>query len=762
MADQLTGTKNSSGPSFSRRKLLIGAAGLTFALSLGLKIEGAYSLAADDRHISDAWVTIGTDGTITIAYAVDEIGQGTSTALPLVFADELGADWDDVVVVPSPADDKLYGNPSYGVMMTGGSAAISGYFTSIRIQAAQIRTILHNSVAAKWDVPASELSEKPSQVVHKKTGRKISFAQIAGFAHYPVDPPKITENDLKPWSEFRYIGKDMPRVDLPAKVNGTAEFSIDVRLEGMLYGMVLRAPIEGSRPVKVFDAKASMVPGFVKTVTLPYGVGILAETMEAALAAKASLEVEWSAVKGAGSFNSENALELYAKAANDLSIKGDFAHTNDFNLADPRNIYKALNEADTVFEGHYSHDYTYHAQIEPLNAVVALNKAGDGADVWVGTQSPTFAVAAAAKALNLAEDRINLHRSFSGGGFGRRNHEDQEYTVDAALLAKASRRPVKCIWSREDDVHNGRFRPLTAHTIRAGFDRDGKFVALHHRIASETALAFSHPSMFKAFGSRPFLSINGSNIDYNIPNFLAEHINQVDGMRLAPVRGTSVTTNNFAVESFMDEIALKKEIDPLDFRLGMLRKDPRALAVLNKVAEMSAWRQGAEKDRALGVGFVHNSGSYMASIAEVSLDRDSGKIKVHNIWGAIDPGLAVQPDSVVAQIEGGIIYGLGVALSERITMKDGVVQQSNFYDYFIPRMSDIPDIHVEVLSTGNKPGGAGEMGVTMGVAPVANAIAALTGVRLRKLPMTPKRVLEALVEKTKQVTSMYKQARRVT
>lgn len=744
MVDQLTSSKNSFDPLLSRRNFLTGTAGLTFALSLGLKAAGAHSMAVGDRQISDAWVTIGTDGKITIVFPVDEIGQGTSTALPLVFADELGADWNDVVVVPSPADDKIYGNPYYGVMLTGGSAGIAGYFTLVRTQAAQIRKILHNAVATNWSVPVSELSEGPSQVVHKKTGRKITFAQIAGFAQYPVHPPEITENDLKSWSEFRYIGKDMPRVDLPAKVNGTAEFSIDVRLEGMLYGMVLRAPIESSVPTSVNDAESSTVPGFVKTVLLPYGVGILAETMEAALASKVRLEVEWSVVERAGSFNSEVALERYAEAAKDLSIKSAFAHTNDFNRADTADIYKAFDAADAVFEGHYSNDYTYHAQMEPLNAVVALNAAGDRADVWVGTQSPTSAVAAAAKALDIAEDKITLHRSFSGGGFGRRNHEDQEFTVDAALLAKASRRPVKCIWSREDDVHNGRFRPMAAHTIRAAFDRDGNIIALHHRIASETAFSFSHPSMYKAFGSRPFLSINGSDIDYAIPNFLAEHIEQVDGMRLAPVRGTSVTTNNFAVESFLDEIALKKGVDPLEFRLGMLRHDTRALAVLNSVAEMASWPQGAVKDRALGIGFVHNSGSYMASVAEVSLDRASGTIKVHNIWAAIDPGLAVQPDTVQAQIEGGIIYGLGVALSERITMEDGVVQQSNFHDYLIPRMRDVPNLHVEVLSTDNAPGGAGEMGVTMAVAPVANAVAALTGVRMRRLPMTPERVLDAL------------------
>ncbi len=744
MVDQLASTENSSGPLLSRRNFHTGVAGLTFALSLGLKATGGHSLAVGDGQISDAWVTIGTDGKITIVYPVDEIGQGTSTALPLVFADELGADWADVVVVPSPAIDKIYGNPYYGVMLTGGSAGTAGYFALIRTQAAQIRVILHNAVATNWDVPVSELSEEPSQVVHKKTGRKITFADIAVFAKYPNPTPAITKNDLKPWSEFRYIGKDIPRVDLPAKVNGKAEFSIDVRLEGMLYGVVLRAPIEGSRPVKVSTAEASGVPGFVKTVVLPHGVGILAETMEAALAAKDSLEVEWSIVEGAGSFNSEVALDSYAEAANDLSIKSAFAHTNDFNPADTGDIRKAFDAADTVFEGQYRHDYTYHAQMEPLNAVVALNEAGDRADVWVGTQSPTFAIAAAAKALDLAEDKIILHRSFSGGGFGRRNHEDQEFTVDAALLAKASRRPVKCIWSREDDVHNGRFRPMAAHIIRAAFDRDGNIIALHHRIASETAFSFSHPSMYEAFGSRPFLSINGSNIDYAIPNFLAEHIKQVDGMRLAPVRGTSVTTNNFAVESFLDEISVKKGVDPLEFRLGLLRHDMRALAVLNRVAAMAAWPHEVAKDRALGIGFVHNSGSYMASVAEVSLDRDSGTIKVHNIWAAIDPGLAVQPDTVQAQIEGGIIYGLGVALSERITMEDGVVQQSNFHDYLIPRMSDVPDIHVQVLTTDNPPGGAGEMGVTLGVAPVANAVAALTGVRMRRLPMTPERVLDAL------------------
>lgn len=731
-------TKNCS-LSVSRRGFLAGSAGLTFALSLGLL--GSDSDAQAQTKFGDAWVTIGTDGRITIMSPAAEMGQGSMTSLPLIFADELGADWADVTVQQAPPNDELYGNPFFhGLMLTAASSSVLSYFSKVRMQAAQARMILHEAVAKEWGVPVKELTEEPSAILHSGSGRKVTFAEIAEFATLPVQPPEVTESDLKPWSAFRYIGKDVPRVDLPAKVNGTAEYSIDVRLPGMLYGTVLRAPIEGSAPADVDDADALKVPGVIKTVHLPYGVGVLANSAEAAIAAKDQLHVVWSKMGDPDTFDSEAVLETYAKAAGDLSAKTQV-------WAEKGNTHKAMQSAATVIEGSYRHDFVYHAQMEPLNAVVSINEAGDKVEIWCGTQAPTLAVAATAQALDIETNNITLHRTYLGGGFGRRGHRDQEFLVDAVLLAKAAQKPVKSIWTREDDIHNGRFRPMGAHHLRAGLDGEGKLIGFHQRIASESAMVYQDPVRYEAAGSKPIFAMLGTgdwSIEYNLPNRLSEHVRQYDGMRLSSVRGTGTPPNNFVIESFIDEIALKKDVDPLDFRLELLDGNTRAQAVLHRVAELSGWREPRNDGHGLGVSFELYETCMLASVADVSVDRESGEINIHHIWAVIDPGLAVQPDSIAAQMEGAIVWGIGMALSERITMTDGEVQQSNFHDYLVPRMSDIPPIHVEVIPTDNKPGGVGEAGVAMGAAPVGNAFATLTGVRLRHLPMTPERVLAAL------------------
>jgi len=369
---------------------------------------------------------------------------------------------------------------------------------------------------------------------------------------------------------------------------------------------------------------------------------------------------------------------------------------------------------------------------------------GSSAEIWCGTQGQTMAVAAAAKALQISPDRIKLHSMLLGGGFGRRGHRDEEFLVDSVLLSKAVKKPVKVIWTREDDVHNGRFRPMNVDYLRAGLDSSGRLVAWHHRVASDIVTAFQDPVRFEKAGRRDFIGMGGVQLKtYDIPNRLSEEIPQDTGARTSALRAIGFGPNKFAIEAFIDEVAAKIGKDPIAFRLDLLKGSPRARKVVETVARMAEW--GTKREgRAVGVSYVDYDGSQVATVAEISVDRESGEITVHRIWTAIDPGLAVQPDNVAAQTEGSIIYGLGLALSERITMVDGAVQQSNFYDYRVMRMLDIPELHVEVISTDNHPTGAGQMATPLVAPAIANAFASLTGVRIRQLPMSSDRVLAVL------------------
>lgn len=727
--------------SVDRRRFMIGVAGLTFGVSAGLVTDidraHAASAAAKDLAVT-SWVTIATDGTISIMSPAAEMGQGSLTSLPLILAEELDADWAKVRIVPAPPSDTLYGNPGFGhIMYTAGSAAVTGYFTALRQFGAQVRRVLLTNAARHWEVPLEELTTEPSIVVHAKSGRRIGYGEIASFAEIPAQAPEIKPEDLKKPSQFRLIGKDVMRVELPTKVRGTAQYSIDVQLPGMVYGAVLRAPVEGSSPNKIDDKAARKVAGVLKIVRLPYGVGVVAKTPWAAFEGKAALAVTWTRTGQAWGFNSEKESEAYAATVRDLARPGlQWDKVGD--------TPGAMSQATAVLEGEYRCDFAYHAQMEPLNAVAAVSRSGDAVEIWCGTQAQTMAVAAAAKAIGAAPDRVTFHGMLLGGAFGRRGHRDEEFVVDAVLLSKEMKKPVKVLWTREDDVHNGRFRPMTAHFLRAGFDTSGRLAAWQHRIASEVTTAYQDPVRYEATGHKDFIDMLGTELKtYDIANRLTEQFPQASGARTSSLRGIGFTANKFATEAFLDEIAEKRGIDPVAFRLDLLKNSPRGRNVVETVIARSDWHRKRE-GRGLGLAFIDYSGTMVASVAEVSLDRATGQIRVHNFWCAIDPGIAVQPDNVVAQTESSIVYGLGLALTERITFVDGEVQQSNFYDYEVMRMRDVPEIHVAVVSTENHPTGAGQMATPLVAPAISNAVAALAGVRLRQTPMTPDRVLASL------------------
>jgi isoquinoline 1-oxidoreductase subunit beta len=719
----------------TRRGFMRGAAGLTFGIATGL--AGTLAEAKAKDAVLNPWVTISTDGTIAIMSPAAEMGQGSLTSLPLILAEELDADWRHVRVVPAPPINALYKNPVYGIMYTSGSNAVRAYWKPVRQFGAQVRKVLMANAAKHWGVDVAELTTAPSVVIHQKTGRRLGYGAIAGFAEIPAAAPPVGDHELKPSSQFRLIGKDVMRVDMPGKVNGSAHYSIDVEVPGLHYGAVRRAPVEGAAPTQIDDAKARVIKGVVAIVPLPYGVGIVAKTPMAAFAAKTALEVTWSRDGKGWGFDSDKGADAFADAARDVKTPGM--------LWDEKGNYaEALDHAPHVIEAEYRCDFVYHAQMEPLNAVASVSSAGDRLELWSGTQSKTNAVDMAAKTLGITLDEITYHDMLMGGGFGRRGHRDQEYVHDAVVLSNAVKKPVKVMWTREDDVRNGRFYPLSAHYLRLGFDDTGKLLAMHHRKACDEVYAFQDPVGFAQQGKKDRVSYTGIEFKhYDIPNRLAEVVVQDSGIRGSSLRAVSHLSNIFAIESVLDDIARKQGIDPVAYRIALVGDAPRSRKVIEAVAKMADW--GRKRDgTALGVAFMDFAGTLTCVIVEASVNRSTGAIRVHNAWVALDPGIAVQPDNIVAQTEGSIVWGLGYALSERITVTGGLVNQSNFNDYHVPRMNEVPEIHVQLISTDNAPTGVGEVSMPLVAPAIGNAVAKLTGARLRVAPMTKDRVLAAL------------------
>jgi isoquinoline 1-oxidoreductase beta subunit len=505
---------------------------------------------------------------------------------------------------------------------------------------------------------------------------------------------------------------------------------MDVQVPGMVYAAVLQSPYQGGAPVTVDDTRTRQVAGITDVVKLPGGVGVIGTTVEATQAARDLLKVTWSDAPSAG-YDSESVLNEFAAIASDKARAGvDYFKSGD--------VGSAIQGAAKVMRAEFRTRHVYHAQMEPLNATASVSADGKSAAVWVGTQGPSGLIAELAGLLQTEPGKITVHQQWVGGGYGRRSQN--EVVTDAVRLSKAVGKPVKLIWSREDDIRGGKFRPSTAHLIEAGLDANGKIVAWHHRVVAESVTNY----MAAARGGKPprtdQIVMKGSPVPmYAIPNKLAEHIVELRGARLAPLRGVGNAPNAFAIESFLDEIAVATNKTPLAIRLELCASAPRAEHLVRTVTEMANWDR-ARDGRGLGLAIMEKDDTLAAGVAEVSVDRSTGKIKVHNFWAAIDAGIAVQPANVEAQTKGSIIWALGHVLREQIIIKNGRVQQSNFPDYQVMRMSDLPNIEVKVVSTDNRPTGAGEDGAPLVAAAVGNAIFALTGKRLYELPFSPDRV----------------------
>src|SRR5256714_13012576 len=631
----------------SRRSFMQGAGGLTFAFALSGTLLGRVSetYAADGARLN-AWVTIGTDDTVTILCPQSEMGQGVLTALPLILAEELDADWSKVRQEFAPGNPKLYGGAHKmfpGAQVTLASVSVPAYYMPLRTAGAQARKVLLDSVAAEWKVPVEELTTDKSTVIHAKSKRRISYGDVVKFAKVPAELPKIAEGDLKKPSQFKLIGrKDIKRVDVPSKVNGTAKYGIDVQVPGMVYASLLHAPMDGAKAESVNTDEVMKIKGVTRVIPLPFGVAVIGETVEATRAGRFALKVKWdTSGSKAAPFDSAKAFDEYARKATDPAAEVKEA----FKTGDAD---KALAGAAKTIEAAYSSEHTYHAQMEPMNAVAKVSDDGQSAEIWVGTQVQPLAAAVVANALKTTPDKIKINLQLLGGGFGRRIWPDAP--VQAAVLSSIVKKPVKLMLTREDDIAAARPRPMTYHTLKAGLDDKGNLIGWHHRIVAENVDAVAAPPRFQATGGRDYIGWVGMNQDfYHIPNFKADAIREQRGMRVHAWRGIGAGYNKFVTESFLDEVIAAKGGDPLAMRLALTAKHPRAQAVIEAVAEMSDFRK-KRPGRGMGIAFSDYHDTLPAGGAEVSVGPATGKNKGDNYWIAIRRGVIVPPHNPKAPL----------------------------------------------------------------------------------------------------------------
>jgi isoquinoline 1-oxidoreductase beta subunit len=710
----------------SRRGFLKGSALLGGGLVVAFVIPGAHRFALGAENQGDvfapnAFLRIGNDNSVTVLLGHSEMGQGIWTGLTMLIAEELDADWSKIRVEHSPASAAEYGMPAFGGMqITGGSTSTWMEFDRYRQAGAAARLMLVEAAAKRFDVAPSQIRTESGVVF--AGDQQATYGELADDAgKLPVpDPASIKFKEAKDW---KVIGKPTKRLDTPEKITGRAKFGMDVQFDGLMTAMVARSPYFGGS-VKSFEgAEALAVPGVHKVVQVPTGVAVIADHYWAAKLGRDALKIDWNPGPNTG-LDSQKLLESFRKLAATPGISASKAG----------DASAALSKAVKSVDAEYSVPYLAHAPMEPLNCTVKITK--DKCEIWTGTQFQTLDQMIAGKITGLKPEQVEIHTEFLGGGFGRRANPTSDFVAEAVQVAKAAGAPVKTVWAREDDIRGGYYRSMFLHQAKIGLDADGMPIAWKHAMVGQSIMADTLLEATMVKDGIDKTSVEGV-ADSPYIEDLANH--QVDlhspktGISVLWLRSVGHTHTGFVMESLIDELADAAGKDPVEYRRTLLKNHPRHLGVLNLAVEKANWKAPLPDGHALGVAVHESFGSYVAHVAEVS--QDNLAIRVHRVVCAVDCGIAVNPMSIAAQMESCVTFGLSFALHSKLTLKNGQVVQSNFHDYQVLRLNEMPVVEVHIVPSTERSGGIGETGVPPVAPAVANAVFALTGQRLRELPL---------------------------
>jgi len=715
----------------SRRSFLATSSAVGGGLLLGFRLP---QVEPNDSFAPNAFIRIDRDGRVTLIMHKVEMGQGTYTSMPMLLAEELEVDLGQVQLEHAPPDDARYAEPLFGVQETGGSTSVRGNWEPLRRAGATARSLLVAAAAQRWRVDAGSCRAAHGAVIHGPTGRTLSYGALADTA---ATLPVPRDVPLKHPKEWTLIGTPAKRLDAPAKVNGTAQYGIDVRLPGMKVAAVSACPVFGGKVASIDDTKAKAIKGVHQVVRLDDAVAVVADHMWAAKQGLAALDIHWDEGPNA-QLTTDDVVRQLALASERSGVvarkEGD--------------VTAAMARAVRKVEAVYELPFLAHATLEPVNCTVHVRP--DACEIWVGTQVPTFTQNAAAKLTGLSRSKVQVHNHLLGGGFGRRLEVD--FVIRAVQIAQHVDGPVKVVWTREEDIQHDMYRPYYYDRIAAGLDERGMPIAWTHRVTGSSIMARVTSELFpkslrviRAVGLHQIIAgIKGLDTDavegaaelpYSLPSIRVEYVRQEPpGIPTAFWRGVGPTHSIFVVESFIDELAAAAQRDPFEYRRALLDRAPRAKAVLELAAERAGWGRALAAGSGRGIALLHAFGSYLAQVADVTVSKQ-GDVRVSRVVCAVDCGVIVNPDTVKAQMESGIVFGITAALWGEITIKDGRVQQHNFNDYRMLRINEAPEIEVHLTRSTEAPGGIGEPGTSVVMPAVTNAIFAATGKRIRKLPV---------------------------
>ncbi len=688
-----------------RRDFLRVSAGAGAGLWLGFRLGTGEARAAAPAALSpNAFLSIDGAGIVTVWVVRSEMGQGAHTAMPMLVAEELECDWRSIRVEQAPTD------PKFGHMSTGGSRSVRDSWIPLRRAGAAAREMLVSAAAGRWGVEPASCRAEAGRVIHSATGRSLGYGELAAAAAglpVPRDPA------LKEPSDFRLLGKKVARLDAPAKVTGRATFGLDVRVPGMLFATVARPPVHGGTVAGFEAAKARKVPGVRAVLGVPSGVAVVATSTWAAIRGREALQVRFE-----GGPNASLDQAAVERLLSDPGAKPQVVRADG-------DLEAALAAAPRRIEAVYQAPFLAHATMEPMNCTARVT--AKGAEVWAPTQAPTWAQGEVAKALGLPEAAVTVRTTLLGGGFGRRAIPD--FAVEAALIARAAGAPVQVVWTREDDMRHDLYRPASRHELRAGLDAAGTLVAWHHRVRSPSIAA----QLFGGRAGRPDVVEGAVAVPYAARAVLVDCVTPAVGIRVGWWRSVYSSQNAFAEECFLDECAAAAGRDPVAFRRALLERHPRLRGVVELAAQKAGWGSPLPAGRGRGLACHASFGSWVAEVAEVSVER--GSVRVHRVVAAVDCGHVVNPDTVEAQVESAMVYGLSAALRGEITLERGRVREGNFDDYQPLRMDEMPAVEVHLVKSAEAPGGIGEPGLPPIAPAVANALFAATGRRFRRMPL---------------------------